>query len=272
MSRFEDARRTAAEERAREAVRCLPQPPASPHFRLALKERFVAGEVPAAPDLREVRPVRRRLLGLPRPVGIAVLPLAAAAVLILVLGLLNRGPAWRIADSTAHGTLLVDGEPVALDSPGAAERVLRPGRRIAAGETGAVTLVCPERLVLRIPPGGEITLPRPPGRWFGRTVRCALTRGSVGISSGPEFTGARLLVATEDADVEVLGTTLAVILIPEGTCICVLDGVVRAAPKHGAGTAVPAGRRCTVFHDDRPPTLEEIDEAERETLLRIDSF
>jgi ferric-dicitrate binding protein FerR (iron transport regulator) len=84
-------------------------------------------------------------------------------------------------------------------------------------------------------------------------VEARLQSGEVRFVTGPRFRGARLTVATPEAQIEVSGTTLAVIRDSVSTCVCVLSGTVRIGPAEGAMETVPAGRRRALFRDGRTP-------------------
>ncbi len=260
--------------RIREAVGSLRTPAASPAFRADLKRRFLDGTLdqpagaaaprearradaypdapPARPD-RDARPRPRRLsfLGL----GFAA---AAAVVLLIVASALNRGPTWQLADPLALGHVVIDGTPMALDDLVGIETKLRPGVHVTRPDSTALDLVAGDQLWVQIAPQGEVILPEPAGRWWSRTARAEVPQGEVRFTTGPAFAGARLVVETEIAQVELLGSTIAVIDSPEATCVCVLEGRVTVGPREGELATVPPGMRKVVYADGSPPLLEEI--------------
>ena len=71
------------------------------------------------------------------------------------------------------------------------------------------------------------------------------------------------------ARVEVTGTTLAVICDPEGTCVCVFEGVVHVGRKSGPLSPVEHGKRGFVYNDGREPVVATIRETE---LVKLGMF
>lgn len=249
---------TPAQERAREAVVGLADPPPAPEFRAALKQAFVTGEfaVPAAapagrPEQAE-RP--RTFLGLrPATWRWALAPAAMAAV-SLVLVLADRGPAWRLARTTGTGVAVIDDWPVPINHREELRFRLRPGARIRMPETdGTIEIASRGALAIELLPGADVVLPQPPGRWFQRGTRAELRRGHVRVTSGSRFRGGRLEIVTPEVEVEMTGTSFAVICEPTGTCVCVHEGRVRVGPPGGERVEVAAGERRFVFNDGRPP-------------------
>jgi hypothetical protein len=254
------------------AVRGLPDPEPRAAYRERLRSDFVRAAVrPAA--RRRTSPWKRWALGL-------LVPAAAVAALLIVAA--NRGPGWRILDPPAGTQLRIDGAEVDAADPSLARR-LRAGARIELGEAEPVTLVSREQLVIQVLPGTEMTLSSPPARWFGRTVEASVDAGEVRIATDRGFRGARLLVTTPELDIEVLGTTLAVMRPPFGTCVCVHGGTVYVSPRgawaHGGGQepagapeAVPAGGRYTAYREEGVIDRGEILPEERMKLGILESL
>lgn len=250
---------TPEQARAREAVRGLPAPPADAAFRARLKRDFVAGaiEVP-------------RVLTLPVPwyrrpaFRLALVP-AAAAVLVAVVSVTDRGPGWSVMTARG-GAVTVDGTPVELTNRASLTSALHPGARLSLPAGAELELASAAGLVVQVTPGTEVTLPATPGRWMHRRVSGALHHGEIRVTTGSAFAGARLHVLTPEASVEVTGTTLAVICEPTGTCVCVYDGVVKMGPHGSDMEPVPQGRRRYVFNDGRPPKSAEIRPVENTAL------
>jgi len=122
---------------------------------------------------------------------------------------------------------------------------------------------------MQLSPGTELTLPSPPGRWFGRHARASVDRGLVRVTTGKNFDGARLAITTPEATVHVTGTTLAVIAEAAGTCVCVLEGTAHVRPHRGTMTRVHPGRQCEVSRGDGASKLGDMREAERPKLLDL---
>jgi len=250
MSAPDLERLSPQEKRASDAVRSLAPPPTDAAYRARLKQEFASGALESA------RPrVRRLPVPLHRRPALrwAALPVAAAAALVAA-STLNQGPRWELISSRGEGVAVIDDVPVPMNHAGDLARRLRPGARLRLPEGGEIEIASRSQIAMQITPGTDVTLPEPPGRWFGRHARAGIAEGDLRITTGAGFRGARLEVETPEAIVEVTGTTLAVICEPAGTCVCVLEGRVTVAGR-GEGTKVPVGegRRRFVFNDARPP-------------------
>jgi len=254
--------RTPAEARARDAVRALPPPAADAAFRARLKADFVAGSI--APPVRAATIVPLRSAFTWRR---AFVPLAAAAAAVLVIaGVLNRGAPWHLMAVAGDGVAVVDGVPVPLGHADELARRLVPGARVRVPETATVELASMGTLAIQLTPGTDLTVPAVPGRWWARRVAAEIRSGEIRVTSGRRFKGARLAIETPAASVELSGTTLAVICDPEGTCVCVLEGHARVGPRGGAMMSVPGGMRRFVFLDARAPELATMREIEHVKL------
>lgn len=251
---------SAAERRARDAVRSLGAAAPDPAWRERLRREFVSGAI--EPPVRASRPVS--ITGHPAFRWLAA-PVAAAA-LFAVASVLNQGPAWRLVAFEGDGIAVVDGRPVPATDAAALERLMRPGARVRVPEGTALEVAGGGALAIQVTPGTEVVLPRAPGRWWGRAVRSDLLHGEIRVTSGPGFRGARLAVVTPEARVEITGTTLAVICEPAGTCVCVLEGRVMVGPKDGALEPVEHGMRRFVFKDGRPVEVAPMRDMERVKL------
>lgn len=239
---------TPEEQRARDAVRGLGAPEARPEFRERLRAAFSSGTI-GAPS-RRVVPLPSRLgPGLRRFVAVA----AAGVAVVVALNNLNEGPRWTIAARHGDGVAIVDGRPVPLAHDAELRRVIRPGARIELPAGAELELVSAGVMALELSHGADVTVPVPPGRWFRRTSGAEARRGELRITTGARFHGAVLRIATLEAQVEVTGTTLAVICEPEGTCVCVLEGTVKVGEKAGPMVEVKGGMRRYVFNDARDP-------------------
>jgi ferric-dicitrate binding protein FerR (iron transport regulator) len=254
MSARDPERLTPEEERASQAVRALAPPAANAAFRARLKREFTSGAIERAGAREPLRPA----VPLWRPVLGWALPVAAAAALVAV-GVLNMGPRWELMSTRGAGDVVVDGVPVPITNMNDLARRLKHGVRLKLPSEGQIEIAIPGQLALQVAPGTDVTLPAAAGRWFGRGTRASVANGEVRITTGSSFHGARLAVETPEAMVHVMGTTLAVICEPTGTCVCVLEGTVRvAAQGEGAGAPVSEGHRRYVFNDARPPESAEI--------------
>jgi ferric-dicitrate binding protein FerR (iron transport regulator) len=127
-----------------------------------------------------------------------------------------------------------------------------------------------DTLLLSVAPGSEVSLPDPPGRWFGRTCELRVTTGSVFASTGGRPLGFDLVVTTPDACTRIKGTTFAVRRNDRGTCVCLYEGSVEVAQViRGEVVSVPAGRRLQVYSDGQAPAIEPLDEVESRMLAGL---
>jgi ferric-dicitrate binding protein FerR (iron transport regulator) len=275
---------TMPEQRARAAVRQLPRPEADPAYRARLRREFVsgtltsplgldggvasdiAGTVPSQELDRGVsdrgRVVRGPLNEWARPLAWA----AAAVIMVVGVGRLNRGPEWRLGRTVGDGIAVVDRRAIPLEHGSELAAALHPGATIQVPPGSQIEVLTPGGMMIQLTGGAEVVLPRSPGRWFGRSVTADLRHGELRITTGASFDGARLAVNTPEAHVEVTGTTLAVICEPAGTCVCVLEGRVAVGTRVGDMAEVEGGRRRYVFSDGRAPETDDMRDPEREPL------
>lgn len=247
---------------AEDAVRALPTPVAAEAFRGRVREAFIAGSAaPSAGDAagpaargsasqRRAWPSRRRTLA----VAIAV----AATILAVVLLRPGGTPAdeWTIAGIAGAdaGSIRIDGREHSIAALRAGGSTIRAGARVEL----------PESTTIELRRAGLLALETAPGSWFAlpRSVRSregvepligTIERGEVRYVTGPGFVGHSLRIESDEAAVEVVGTTFSVIRDTSGTCVCVESGQVRIVAAGGrGGWDVPAGRRRQVFTDARP--------------------
>lgn len=254
---------TPAERRVRELLHAAGPPQADPEFRARLRQSFLSGHIQgggarsaAAPrGARPARPdIRAPWQGLPwLRWGLAF---ASAVVMFFVVVALNQGPAWEVRAISGQGVAVIDGRPVPLDHEDEIARMVRPGSRVRVPDGANITLASAGSMAFEMTAGTDAVVPATPGRWFGRSVHSEVRSGIVRVTTGDRFHGARLTVQTPAADVRVVGTTLAVICEPEGTCVCVLEGAVEVGRRGGPLEQVPEGRRRYVYIDEREPYFD----------------
>jgi ferric-dicitrate binding protein FerR (iron transport regulator) len=257
VSEHEQERLTDEMKGAKEILQTSTAPRADAAFRARLKGEFVSGRITGG-TVPIPRPWYRR--------AAAPAAVAAAAVIAVVAGFLNRGPDWIVTSASGDGIVQIDGEQVAIADLNALRARVRPGVEIQVPGSGEIAILSAGALAIQLTAGTELTVPPPPPRWFGRVVELYARAGELRITTGPRFSGARLLVRTPDAEVDVTGTTLAVILNPLGTCVCVFEGTVKLGTLGGELTPVPAGTRRQMFRDGNPPVMEPIRDMERMKL------
>jgi ferric-dicitrate binding protein FerR (iron transport regulator) len=249
------------ERAARVALAELSRPRPDPQFRARLKREFVAGTVGAP---RRIEP---REAPWWRGLAWSLAPVAAALVIVVWW---NRGPSWTLASVTGAGTAIVDGRLIPVTDRNRLERALSDGGTLRLEGDAALELVAGRQMAIEVVPGSDAVLPPSAGRWFGRAIAGAVRSGELRITTGRDFRGARLAIATPEARVEVTGTTLAVIREPVGTCVCVMEGRVRIGLAHGDRTnemlAIEAGRRRFFFNDGRAAEEAEMRPVEKTAL------
>lgn len=205
-----------------------------------------------------------------RSVWPAVVAAAAVFILVLAANVANRGPVWHTLGYEGDGLVEVNGTgypPRRLVSePG----LLRPGSVIRVSAEMTLDLSIPDLYVLQAAPGSEFTLPNSPGRWVQRTSHFEVLAGEVRVTTGDQFPGYRILVKGPDAEVAILGTTIAVIARPDGTCLCVLEGDAMMTATGGKPVLVPQGMRRVIWRDaTREPEQVPIDGGERMKLQML---
>ncbi|HEX5032110.1 MAG TPA: hypothetical protein VFX78_11710 [Candidatus Eisenbacteria bacterium] len=233
-----------------------------------------------APPPRPATPPRRtfRFPKPTRPRFTAVL--AAAAAIAVAVGIVgNRGPQWRVLQVVGTGFVQADGEPIPVERAELLAQRIHPGVELVLPETASLAIAAGSDLAMEILPGTRLTIPPAPPRWFFRKSEFFARGGELRLTTGPTFQGAKLEVHTADAMIQVKGTTLAVIMEPTGTCVCVLEGEVMvgargvsAGPEGSGGDAmmpVTSGQRGYVFRDGRTPERAEIRPTELVALAKF---
>jgi ferric-dicitrate binding protein FerR (iron transport regulator) len=264
---------TPEADRIRRAIRTgEPEPPrANAAFRERLREDFVSGRLGGAGE-RVPRRAESRQPWFHRPLP-RLAALAAAAVLaVFVADLANRGPAWTVLEASGTGDVLIDGDAIPIQRGDLLAERIKPGVEVEVPPTGTLEILTPRTLLVELTPGTKLTIPPPPPRYFSRNAELWTRAGLLRLTTGPSFTGARMDVHTPEAVTRITGTTIAVIMEPTGTCVCVLEGEVRVGPQGGgAMMAIGPGRRGYVFRDGRPLATDSIRETEKVSLARFRS-
>jgi hypothetical protein len=171
-----------------------------------------------------------------------------------------------LASASGDLAVVVDGKEMQTLDRRAFNASLHAGAAIRMPAGGEVILVSERTLALQLLPGAELTLGSlPPPRWMNRPGRIEARAGEIRVTTGPRFAGT-LRIETPNAVIEVNGTTLAVILSSEGTCVSVLEGTVRMGPRGGTPVPVDAGLRGVLFDHGRPPRTEPLADMERTKL------
>lgn len=279
MNERPDDRLTEEAERARRVLLDAPPLRADAAFRERLKDEFVTGAIEVS-GTREARGRARRktipIRGLrPRsraPVWIAA-SVAAAAALTIVIGTLNQGTKWLVTGVRGEGTVAVDGEQVSLSDRTALNQLLIPGAEVKIPDGVEIDLLSDGAMALQLTRRTDLTLPPPPARWINRHTEVHVRYGDIRLTTGPKFHGTHLEVFTPDAAVNVTGTTLAVIVQTNGTCVCVLEGTAKVG-RMVAGLPtdvqpVSGGRLRFVWKGDKPPSTDHMRDMERTKLTEF---
>lgn len=245
--------RDTREERTRRALHALPEVKARPEFRARLKRQFTEGSLAPASGFTLGRRIeawwRRPLLVTGAAVG-------AVALLLLAFRWGSPTQNWQV-DPAAAEALTRNG------SAATKETRFAGGDRIVNQGLTDVVFELPNLVHAQLTPGSTWTLPRRDG-FFGlqlaRDARYSahVEQGEVRITTMPRFHGSRLFIRTDEAEIEVTGTTLAVIRQPYGTCTCVLEGTVRMSTDDASWVSVSAGERRTRYIDGKEDLVEPI--------------
>lgn len=236
MTPHDDDRLTPEQERVRTALRALATAEPDAQYRARLRAQFTGGTLvehsPAIVPLRAESGA-----------GWLGVALAVAACLVLGVMLFDQGPAWQVSRVGGEGTVLVGERMLPLREVGDLSAALARGGRVRVPVGAEVELVAPGMMAMTLSAGSDVDVPRAPGRWFQRGAHAVVRAGETFITTGRRFHGARLTVTTDEARVEVVGTTFAVLRHEEGTCVCVMEGTVRVGAAGEAMVDVGAGVR-----------------------------
>ncbi len=214
-----------------------------------LLREVVGGETP--PDVRErvlraavslsaqpLRPRRRapvRRYVAPRPAARSRAPFYAVAALFTAL-------------VVATGMIYVRGiassrTPVVTHSSGSVNRdegALRPGESVSTGAESQAELTYPDGTVIEL--AAETTLRIAAGSWNDRSKKLELVTGRIVAEVMPQAPDHPMVLSSEGADAEVVGTKLSLEHDENGTRLEVTEGAVRFIPSAGgAALLVQAG-------------------------------
>jgi len=196
-------------------------PAARGSFRTELRQAFVSGRIqtrepaPAAAEPRQASAPPRNW------VRFAVLAAAAAAVLAVTF-FLPEPPRWK---ARLAGPVRLAGEEfsaaeadrlaVALEANGELESLGQP-----------VELSLADVLQLELLHGARLTLPGLPELDGATPIALSLNAGEVYLRTSGDYPGNPIRVKTPQAEVEIHGTTLGILVDDSGTCVCVCQGRV----------------------------------------------
>lgn len=280
---------TVEQEAARAAVRALDVPVASAEFRARMRAAFVSGDFgdvdatsPSTeealssarshvePHVAESSRTSRTRRRTPARGWRLPLSIAAAAVVLLGIGLANRGGGWTVTAVGANPTVTIDGQEVSCSDLSPIEAALHAGCHIVVPENGRLELLNASNFLVELGGGVEFTLPRAPGRWFGRDVHSEVGgTGTVRVATASRFEGATYRLRTSSTELTVTGTAFTVIHAEDSVCLCVLEGEVSATLPDGSVASIGAGRRVFVSSGDGLIDHGPMLEREREALLAL---
>lgn len=235
-----------------------------PAYQARLRQRFVSGRIAESRDrLPRTRDIRQAVLSW------AVAPVVVVAMLLVVL-IGSRGPSWSLLRVSGKGSVLLNGEPIAVGPSTDLKEILESQAHLLVPPEVEIELVCDRIAVMGISPGTEVTIPRTPGRWFGKIMSGEIRRGEILVKTGPDFAGNHLLVLTPEGRIEITGTTVSVFCNEELTCVCVLKGEARIGKDTASLEAIPSGMRKVMFRNGRPPLVTEIAPEHRVGLVQFE--
>ena len=131
-----------------------------------------------------------------------------------------------------------------------------------------LVLVKDDWIAVGLAPGTTIVMP-----WqsdiASRQTSAEVSSGTARFRTGPSFEGDRLMIRTDEAEVSVTGTTLAVIRDSDGTHACSFKGSIALGSQGGTLEAVPSGKRQLLYRDGRRGTLDPLSDAEARDLAQF---
>jgi hypothetical protein len=262
---------TPAQRRARDAVRRLGRPAADAAFRERLRRDFISGAIGGAADRDAQRRAARARAWWRGLRWSWAAPLTAAAALLIVLWSANQGPAPQLLATNGVGMVRIDGRAIPAAESDRLAAALRGGAAVALEDGARLDLLYPGSMIWELTDGTQMTLPDPPGRWFGRGTAAAVGIGEAHVLTGPAFPGSRLTIRTDEGLVELTGTLVSVFRDSLVTCVCVQEGTARIGISEQDLEAIPAGRRKVMFRDGRPPMVTAIAPPHRDHLIEFEA-
>lgn len=222
-----------------QAIADLPLPRARPEFERRVRDRFLGRtSPPRASQAPAPRPTAFEPVPSPQPSRWPRRALVAAALLGALGVWVARfrvparptDPGWRLSAPLADADLAVDGE--LLRVPADIDSYELPSLGTLETREGTVRLRRGRDFLIECPPHSRLEVLHLPAAnaEIPRTV-LALRSGTARVITGPDFPGGELWIETEAARVQVTGTQFLVEILPEGTCVCCREGVVRVHPR-----------------------------------------
>jgi hypothetical protein len=256
------------------ALSHVSRPLARAEFRDALRRRFVtaargASTVPLV-DMVEDPPARdagSRPARWAWPVAIA----AAASVVALLMIKPNESR-WKVMDGPWTGNVVVDTVSIPVSDRVRLEKSLADAHEIET--SGRLELNFGKWYALDLAPGTHLTITPMEQRSRPEPLGFYVANGALRVTTGPDFHGAEMIVATQDLSARITGTNVGVDVLVDGTCVCCLHGEVKVVrPSQNAATVsmngtlrVVRGRseaRDGEINHAHEPAMKELEEAAR---------
>lgn len=207
--------------------------------------------------------------GLVRTLFRVVVIAGGLAVTAAILNARLGAGEWEIVALEGTGIPSVDGRPIPHADHLA--RRIRPGARLRVPRGLRLEIRSRGALAVEIESGTDATVPRRPGRWWGRRVSCELEGGAIRVATEKGFAGAALIVITPAARVELGMGAAAVAVEPRGTRVGVLEGSARAAPPGALPVTVSPGAEVFLFNAAIEASNAPLGAEDREALERLRS-
>lgn len=272
-----------------QALRAVMRPVARTEFKNRLRERFVArmraveGEMPDRQALAEAAAVRRSFEAEPALVpspgrragrrGWGVL-LAAASIALIGWIVWPRRSGWQVLDGLqAQATVSVDGQALGSADREHLEHLLASAHDIESGAS-SLRLRYGDLCVLELAPDTRIALSAFESASPDQPMRIDTRSGAVRVCTSSKFSGSKMLVATPEFEVTVVGTSFAVDIVPEGSCVCCLNGsvAIQSVRVGESGRTIESGKMCLVYRDPVPPKWDVVYEPHAAPLRKLDQF
>lgn len=262
---------TDAQRLARDAVRSLPRPEADADFRARLKQEFMSGSLASETGDTTGRGKEAGSASRGRTFGpwLAWAPVAAAAVVLLIVFGFNPLPGPVVTRVVGEGSVVVDGRAFPAADRDAYADLVGPGSHVQVTGDAQVDIQYPGSMVIRVLPGSDLDLPGRPGRWFGRHLASRLETGEISVMTWPGFQGNHLAIATPDGRAVISGTVANVYVNEDLTCICLLHGHVEVDAPDGKLGAVEAGMRWVLHRDGTAPEYLTIAPPHRDHMIAL---
>lgn len=282
MSGFRnDSDRAAADASVERALASVHRRAPRPEFLRELKGRFTSAASASAAGVPSVAPAAAPVHQIPRParpssrpplsgwtIAAGVVVIAASALAIFAL----RGSDARrwtpVEGRIPRSPLSVDGRAVLPRDLATALLSDTVPHTIATG-TEPLWVQLGASVICEMAPDSEVE--------FGalapsdRPLLLVARKGTLRVRTGEEFQGSTMNVRTPEFELVVTGTSFAIDIDEEGTCVCCLQGrvVLKAPEAFDESWAVDSGRMCRIYDDNRAPKWDEVSHKHGPALERF---